>query len=381
MPDPALELRGLTKRFGPGVVVGPIELTVQPGEFVTLLGPSGCGKTTTLNMIAGFVAPDAGSVHLAGRHVERLPPFRRDLGVVFPDYALFPHRTVAENIGFGLRVRRIARPEIARRVDAAMQMVRLEGLGKRRPAQLSGGQRQRVALARALIIRPSLLLLDEPLSNLDLKLREEMRIEISALQRRLGIATVFVTHDQEEALTMSDRIAVMQGGSIEQIGTAREIYEAPASAFVATFIGTSNLISGTVAAGGTVAAASGDAATLLLATGAGPALVASPGRGAPGAAMLIAIRPERLKLTKPGAAPTDASAWPATVTRLIYLGGRTEIHLRLQDGSPAVSYVVNEGGIPWVEGDTVAAWFRPADAWLLPAAVHPPISDCPDHQG
>ncbi len=359
MPDPALELRGLTKRFGAGVVVGPIDLTVQPGEFVTLLGPSGCGKTTTLNMIAGFVAPDAGSVHLAGRHVETLPPFRRDLGVVFQDYALFPHRTVAENIGFGLRMRRIARQEIARRVDEAMQMVRLDGFGARRPAQLSGGQRQRVALARALVIRPSLLLLDEPLSNLDLKLREEMRIEISTLQRRLGIATVFVTHDQEEALTMSDRIAVMQGGSIEQIGTAREIYEAPASAFVATFIGTTNLVRGTVA--------SATGGTLLLTTTAGPARIAGPGRCSAGAAALIVIRPERMKLAKPAAVPACATAWPAQVIRLIYLGGRTEIHLRLQDGSTAVSYAVNEGSIPWCEGETVAAWFRPEDAWLLPS--------------
>jgi putative spermidine/putrescine transport system ATP-binding protein len=366
MPDTALELRGLTKRFGAGVVVGPIDLTVQPGEFVTLLGPSGCGKTTTLNMIAGFVAPDAGSVHLAGRHVENLPPFRRDLGVVFQDYALFPHRTVAENIGFGLRMRRIGRSEIARRVDEAMQMVRLDGLGDRRPAQLSGGQRQRVALARALVIRPSLLLLDEPLSNLDLKLREEMRIEISSLQRRLGIATVFVTHDQEEALTMSDRIAVMQGGAIEQIGTARDIYEAPASAFVATFIGTTNLVRSTVAA------RADDAAIVRLATPAGPALVASPGHLQVGAEVLLTIRPERLKLAKPADAPDGVTAWPAQVMRLIYLGGRTEIHLRLQDGGTAVAYLVNEGSIPWREGETVAAWFRSGDAWVLPAAASAP---------
>jgi spermidine/putrescine ABC transporter ATP-binding subunit len=366
MPDPALELRGLTRRFGAGVVVGPIDLTVQPGEFVTLLGPSGCGKTTTLNMIAGFVAPDAGSVHLAGRHVETLPPFRRDLGVVFQDYALFPHRTVAENIGFGLRMRRIARQQIVRRVDEAMQMVRLDGLGERRPGQLSGGQRQRVALARALVIRPSLLLLDEPLSNLDLKLREEMRIEISTLQRRLGIATVFVTHDQEEALTMSDRIAVMQGGSIEQIGTAREIYEAPASAFVATFIGTTNLVEGTVETTSTMAA------TLLLATTAGPARVASPEHYAAGAVVQIVIRPERLKLAQPDVVPAGVTTWLAQVTRLIYLGGRTEIHVRLRDGSTAVSYVVNEGSLAWREGEAVAAWFRPEDAWLLPATGNAP---------
>ncbi len=193
--------------------VNAIDLTVAQGEFVTLLGPSGCGKTTTLNMIAEFIAPDAGSIRLQGRPVDALPPFHRDLGLVFQDYALFPHMTVAENIGFGLRMRRIPREEIARRVAEALDLVQMRGLGERRPLQLSGGQRQRVALARALVIRPAMLLLDEPLSNLDLKLREEMRVEISDLQRRLGIATVFVTHDQGEALTMSDRIAVNARGS------------------------------------------------------------------------------------------------------------------------------------------------------------------------
>jgi putative spermidine/putrescine transport system ATP-binding protein len=214
MAEPALQIAALTKSFGTLTAVDAIDLTVAQGEFVTLLGPSGCGKTTTLNMIAGFVTPDAGSIRLLGRAVESLPPFRRDLGLVFQDYALFPHMTVAENVGFGLRMRRQPRAEIAQRVAQALDLVQLNGLGERRPLQLSGGQRQRVALARALVIQPAMLLLDEPLSNLDLKLREEMRVEISALQRRLGIATVFVTHDQDEALTMSDRIAVMRQGSI-----------------------------------------------------------------------------------------------------------------------------------------------------------------------
>jgi putative spermidine/putrescine transport system ATP-binding protein len=186
MAEPALELRGLEKRFGAHRAVAAIDLTVQPCEFVTLLGPSGCGKTTTLNMIAGFLQPDGGSIRLGGRSVESLPPHRRELGIVFQDYALFPHRTAAENIAFGLRMRRVSNPEIIARVNEAMAMIRLEEFGARRPAQLSGGQRRRVALARALVIRPALMLLDEPLSNLDLKLREEMRGEISALQRRLG---------------------------------------------------------------------------------------------------------------------------------------------------------------------------------------------------
>ncbi len=360
MPENALELRGLTKRFGASVTVGPINLAVEQGEFVTLLGPSGCGKTTTLNMIGGFVTPDAGGIHLAGRPVETLPPFRRDLGIVFQDYALFPHRTVAENIGFGLRMRRVARPEITRRVNEAMQLVRLDGLGDRRPNQLSGGQRQRVALARALVIQPSLLLLDEPLSNLDLKLREEMRIEISTLQRRLGIAALFVTHDQEEALTMSDRIAVMQGGRIEQLGTAREIYEAPASAFVASFIGTTNLIRG-------VNATSAGTGMLRLDTAAGLAVIAAGDRQFNGAPLMLMIRPERLKLARPGAAPDGVNIWPAQVTQAIYLGGRTEIRLRLRDGATAVSYTVNEAGTIWNGDEMVDAWFRPEDAWLVPS--------------
>ena len=208
------------------------------------MGPSGCGKTTTLSLIAGFIEPDRGSIELAGRHVEAAPPFRRDIGLVFQDYALFPHMDVAANVGFGLRMRRIPKAEAARRVAEALDLVQLSHLGARRPAALSGGQRQRVALARALVIRPAVLLLDEPLSNLDLKLREEMRLEISAVQRRTGVTTILVTHDQGEALAVSDRIAVMRAGRIEQIGRPGEIYEHPATRFVAEFIGTMNFFPG-----------------------------------------------------------------------------------------------------------------------------------------
>jgi putative spermidine/putrescine transport system ATP-binding protein len=330
MAEAALQLCALTKRFGALTAVDAIDLSVAPGEFVTLLGPSGCGKTTTLNMIAGFIAPDAGGIRLQGRAVEALPPFRRDLGLVFQDYALFPHMTVAENVGFGLRMRRVPRGEMAQRVAEALELVQLSGLGERRPSQLSGGQRQRVALARALVIRPAMLLLDEPLSNLDLKLREEMRVEISALQRRLGIATVFVTHDQGEALTMSDRVAVMRQGHIEQIGTPGDIYERPATRFVAGFIGAANVI--------------------------------DEREG------VAVIRPERLKLSAPGQQPSGARSWPVQVERVVYLGPRLELRLRRADGTQLLADAVNDGGAGWSAGDSAVAWVRPEDTWQIPRA-------------
>jgi spermidine/putrescine ABC transporter ATP-binding subunit len=351
--DPALELIGLTKRFGAHTAVDAIDLAVAPGEFVTLLGPSGCGKTTTLNMIAGFLTPDDGHIRLQGKTVETLPPFRRDLGLVFQDYALFPHMTVAENVGFGLRMRKVARAEIARRVEEALALVQLAGLGARRPGQLSGGQRQRVALARALVIRPAMLLLDEPLSNLDLKLREEMRIEISALQRKLGIATVFVTHDQGEALTMSDRVAVMRAGRIEQIGPPADIYEHPVNRFVATFIGGINLLPIRATA------PEGNGMTRVE-TAAGPAWLQSvPSRGA-----LLAIRPERLHVTTE-AVPDGATSWAVRVERVVYLGNRLELRLRAADGTALLADAVNDGAAAMTEGSAVVAWFRPDDAWVV----------------
>lgn len=354
MGEPALRLAGLTRRFGSHVAVDGIDLNVAPGEFVTLLGPSGCGKTTTLNMIAGFLAPDAGRIVLAGRQVEDLPPFRRDLGMVFQDYALFPHMTVAENVAFGLKMRRVSARDAAQRVQEALAMVKLDGLEARRPLQLSGGQRQRVALARALVIRPAMLLLDEPLSNLDLKLREEMRIEISALQRRSGIATIFVTHDQGEALTMSDRIAVMRAGRIEQLGSPTEIYERPATRFVAGFIGSINMLAARIAG---PAGADGYAA---LDTGAGAARARIP-VGA-GDVVTLTIRPERLRL---GDAPPGAIAWQATVERVVYLGARIEVRLRWRDGGTAMAEIQNDGRGTWTEGNAVTAWFMPSDAWVI----------------
>jgi putative spermidine/putrescine transport system ATP-binding protein len=238
----ALRLQGIRKSYGHVLAVDGVDLEVMEGEFFTLLGPSGSGKTTLLRLIAGFERPDAGRIELGGRDVSSLPPYARNTNTVFQDYALFPHMTVGDNIGYGLRVKGVPRAERRQRVDRALRMVRLEGLDARRPNQLSGGQRQRVALARAVINEPEVLLLDEPLGALDLKLRQEMQLELKRIQKEVGITFVYVTHDQEEALTMSDRIAVMAGGHIQQIGPPVEVYERPATAFVAGFIGISNLL-------------------------------------------------------------------------------------------------------------------------------------------
>jgi putative spermidine/putrescine transport system ATP-binding protein len=241
-PPADIRLRGLTKRFGDVVAVDGVDLDIAPGEFFTLLGPSGSGKTTTLRMIAGFEQPDGGSIELGGRNVASMPPFDRPVNTVFQDYALFPHMTVQQNVEYGLRVRRVPRSERRARAAEALAMVRLQGYGDRKPGQLSGGQRQRVALARALVNHPQALLLDEPLGALDLKLRQELQIELKQLQQELGMTFVYVTHDQDEALSMSDRIAVFNEGRIEQVDTPALTYEHPATEFVAGFIGTSNVI-------------------------------------------------------------------------------------------------------------------------------------------
>jgi len=239
---PDIRLRGLSKRYGDTTAVDGVDLDVAQGEFFTLLGPSGSGKTTTLRLIAGFERPDAGVIELRGTDVSERPPFARDVNTVFQDYALFPHLTVAENVDYGLRIRKVARDERRRRVAEALEMVRLPQLGGRRPGQLSGGQRQRVALARAIVNRPQVLLLDEPLGALDLKLRQEMQFELKAIQQEVGITFVYVTHDQDEALTMSDRLAVFNQGRIEQVGAPAEVYERPGSEFIAGFVGVSNVL-------------------------------------------------------------------------------------------------------------------------------------------
>jgi putative spermidine/putrescine transport system ATP-binding protein len=239
---PDIRLRGLVKRYGELAAVDGVDLDVQRGEFFTLLGPSGSGKTTTLRLIAGFERPDAGTIELAGSDVSDRPPFARNVNTVFQDYALFPHMTVAENIAYGLRIRKVPKPERDQRTTEALAMVRLPGLGGRKPSQLSGGQRQRVALARAIVNRPQVLLLDEPLGALDLKLRQEMQVELKRIQQEVGITFVYVTHDQEEALTMSDRLAVFNEGQIVQVDHPAEIYERPGNEFVAGFVGVSNVL-------------------------------------------------------------------------------------------------------------------------------------------
>jgi putative spermidine/putrescine transport system ATP-binding protein/spermidine/putrescine transport system ATP-binding protein len=354
MADAAVELLDISKYFADVPAVDRVTLTVASGEFLTLLGPSGCGKTTTLNMIAGFLTPDAGSIRLAGRSVDRLPSFRRDIGIVFQDYALFPHMTVAENIGFGLRMRHVGRAEIAQRVTEVLELVHLEGFGDRRPLALSGGQRQRVALARALVIRPTVLLLDEPLSNLDLKLREEMRLEITTLQRRLGITMVMVTHDQGEALAVSDRIAVMNSGRIEQLGDARDVYEHPASRFVADFIGSTNFLPGkaqeATAAGG----------FCLVTTETGEMRLLAPQTLRTSAEVQISVRPERLRFANtitPGGLNLTG-----IVLRHVYLGNHTETYVRSGAGSMCVVQTGNDGAsdLPPVDA-TVQLTASPAD--------------------
>ncbi|WP_426405022.1 ABC transporter ATP-binding protein [Streptomyces sp. R-07] len=304
MEGMAIRLTGLRKTYGRTEAVAGVDLEIADGEFFSMLGPSGSGKTTVLRMIAGFEAPSAGTVELAGRDVTRLAPFERDVHTVFQDYALFPHMTVEQNVAYGLKVRGVPRAERLVRARAALAQVGLEGLGRRRPAELSGGQRQRVALARALVGRPRVLLLDEPLGALDLKLRERMQVELKEIQREVGITFVFVTHDQEEALTMSDRIAVFHQGRIEQVAAPAEIYERPATPFVAGFVGTSNLLSG-------------DTARRVV--------------GAPGT---YSIRPEKIRILTDHKAPGDRGHATAagTVAEVVYLGDSTRFLVDLDGG-------------------------------------------------
>jgi ABC-type Fe3+/spermidine/putrescine transport system ATPase subunit len=318
--DPRIERRGVTKRYGSLVANDALTLAVERGELMTLLGPSGCGKTTALRTLTGHVRPDAGRVLIDGRDVTDLPTHRRELGMVFQNFALFPHMTVRENVGFPLMIRSLGQPERAERVAAALQLVRLEGHEGHYPRQLSGGQQQRVGLARALVYRPKVLLLDEPLSNLDAKLREEMRFEIKEVVTRLGITAVYVTHDQEEALALSDRVAIMHRGRLEQVGTPETIYAEPRSRFVAEFVGLSNFLPGRVealAADGVVVRVGGAAVTLPAAPGA-----------TPGQAVVVFVRPSEVELL----AADAAEGIPARVEKVTYLGEKMDYRLSLADG-------------------------------------------------
>ncbi|WGX96616.1 ABC transporter ATP-binding protein [Nocardioides sp. L-11A] len=336
---PAITLRGLRKTFGDVVAVDDVDLDIADGEFFSMLGPSGSGKTTVLRLIAGFEQATAGTVRLGGADVTRSAPFERDVHTVFQDYALFPHMSVLDNVAYGLRVRGLKKAERRERAQHALETVRLGHLGTRRPAQLSGGQRQRVALARAIVLQPRVLLLDEPLGALDLKLREQMQVELKQLQRELGITFVFVTHDQEEALTLSDRIAVFDAGRIQQLGTPREIYENPASAYVAGFVGTTNLF---------------DSAT---------------SQRILGVAGEHAVRPERLRLSAatdpegPEGARGDEVRLDAVVVETIYLGTGNRVHLRTSDGVELVALEQSTGSLDSAEhrGDDVTVRFARAD--------------------
>jgi len=323
-----LDLNSLSKRYGDFYAARDVSLQVADGEFLVLLGPSGCGKTTTLRMVAGFIEPTAGHVRLGGNDVTFLPPWKRNAGMVFQSYALFPHLTVAQNVAFGLEMRKLLRIEIDRRVEEALALVRLSGFGARLPRHLSGGQQQRVALARALAIRPDVLLLDEPLSNLDAKLRQEVRVEIRELQRQLGLTAVMVTHDQEEALTMADRLVVMNEGSVRQVGTQRDLYERPADRFVAGFVGRSTFLDGTVEAPGRFRS---DGGLALACTG------GQPGRAA------LALRPERVEIGLAKLAGLDNSL-PGTVEFVSYLGALIDIHVRLSPNDRLVVQVANRDG-------------------------------------
>jgi spermidine/putrescine transport system ATP-binding protein len=351
---PEIRLSNVTKRFGDVTAVDDVSLSVYPGEFLTLLGPSGCGKTTTLRMIGGFDLPTTGRIELRGRDVTNDPPDRRPVNMVFQSYALFPHLDVAGNIAFGLKRRGVAGDEIARRTGAILEKVNLTGYERRRTHELSGGQQQRVALARALVNEPNVLLLDEPLGALDLKLRRRLQVELKRIQMDVGITFVYVTHDQEEALTMSDRIAVMHRGRIEQLGEPEDLYDRPASSFVADFIGTTNLLSGIVEA------VDSQAARIRLESG-DRCLTAAGGRQA-GQTIQLSVRPEAISIAASNG--SNGAHLDAEVEQVAYLGASVQYHVRTAGGL-GLSVVAGKVGSRFATGDSVVLAWAPGDALVL----------------
>jgi spermidine/putrescine transport system ATP-binding protein len=358
--DTVIGIDRVTKRFGDFVAVAEADFAIERGEFFSMLGPSGCGKTTTLRMIAGFEQPSAGRITLEGKDVSRVPPYKRNVNTVFQHYALFPHMSVAENVAFGPRSKRVGRSDTAQRVRDLLEIVRLSEFADRRPGQLSGGQQQRVALARALVNYPSALLLDEPLGALDLKLRQAMQHELKRIQREVGITFVYVTHDQEEALTMSDRIAVMNDGKVEQIAAPEEIYNSPASVFVAGFIGVANLLPATVSA------VHGETVEVTLAGDTRAEVPVRHGEAEVHSRATVMIRPERIDVR--AEEPTNGTPrLRTTVTDLTFQGPLVRAALRTSDGSQVVAHIGPEDDLPMLRpGDAVWITWEEAAARLLP---------------
>ena len=366
----SVELVRVTKRFGDVVAVDDLSLTIQEGEFFSLLGPSGCGKTTTLRLIGGLETPDHGDILINGEVVNDQPPYERDSNIVFQNYALFPHLTVEDNIAFGLRLksRRVAEPEVGKLVEDALRLVHLEGLGARRPNQLSGGQQQRVALARALVLRPKVLLLDEPLGALDRKLRKAMQIELRRIQHEVNITFIYVTHDQDEAMSMSDRIAVMRSGIFEQIGTPREIFQTPRTRFVADFMGASNILSGRIVSVSADAARRASPQTIQIETETGLRVISRGGQEmCSGDTVGFSIRPEAVQVFSQDWDWTADNKFDGRIVGKLYLGDVTELEVALSENTSISSRVQSriDQKFDFKEGDQVSLGWNAEDCNLL----------------